>query len=509
MQYSLFNSPVDIILHVAGELDLQSLAQLRLTCRDLDGVIAPLVLRNISIRLMPKDLRSLLSTCPKSLARVYANAQHLTVHSNAGLLPVVNLPEESQDSVWDLKLLKLMWPFTSAEKSQAYVWDMIGEMKALKSLKLMWMESDYYSKPVMVEVQEQLLKKVLRATGGHLKKLVWSLPVPCPIPEAVSRFQGLEEFQLIMDHVACSRRCFPGSSDPCVPDDVLNILQQMVHTNSNLFCITVDIPCRNLFFDVTKLFKNASSVQSLHLGGMACPTLIPNQPIQSSLCNLRRLVIGSQFAVLDRFWISLRNAQISLEHLDTAQTSTSLFDYLSSFRGLKSLSIKICPGNLPQDGAATFFNTILRKHSDTLESLSIRIAAHLGAYGEWRYTPYLWNSALTSTPRLVALSLHAPHIRASQSEDFLLAMVDNYQGVITGLECINTLQCLTIYWSEVVRNRRSGYSRWMGKRDALVEDMVMRLRCRDGKPGILKLRTGTYTAEREASGSSWLYRKSA
>ncbi|KAF8652857.1 hypothetical protein AX16_004106 [Volvariella volvacea WC 439] len=146
---------------------------------------------------------------------------------------------------------------------------------------------------------------------------------------------------------------------------------------------------------------------------------------------------------LDQLWISLQDAQISLEHLDTAQASTSLLNYLSSFRGLKFLAIKVNPKYLPLDGTDIFFNTALMKHNSTLESLSITIAACRGAVEKWHYNPVSWNPTLCSMSRLTTLSLHSPYLIMPDSEGFFPAMVGNYQEVITGVECISTLRCLT------------------------------------------------------------------
>ena len=84
-------------------------------------------------------------------------------------------------------------------------------------------------------------------------------------------------------------------------------------------------------------------------------------------------------------WSTFIGSGIQLEELVHNSTSTSLIDYLSSYSGLRKLELLVTPfadASSSDEAATRFFNDVLSRHLETLESLSLE------AYyeGEWCFT---------------------------------------------------------------------------------------------------------------------------
>jgi len=85
-------------------------------------------------------------------------------------------------------------------------------------------------------------------------------------------------------------------------------------------------------------------------------------------------------------WSTFIESEIQLEELVHNTTTPLLFDYLSSYSGLKKLDLSVSTftnASSSDEAATRFFNDVLSRHVETLESLSLR------AYyeGEWCFTP--------------------------------------------------------------------------------------------------------------------------
>ena len=84
-------------------------------------------------------------------------------------------------------------------------------------------------------------------------------------------------------------------------------------------------------------------------------------------------------------WSTFIGSGIQLEELVHNTTTTSLIDYLSSYSGLKKLKLSVSQftnASSSDEAATRFFNDVLPRHVETLESLSLE------AYyeGEWCFT---------------------------------------------------------------------------------------------------------------------------
>ena len=146
-----------------------------------------------------------------------------------------------------------------------------------------------------------------------------------------------------------------------------------------------------------RLLTKANSVEQIFLG---CSKNVPSG-------RLRRLCLHDCFVHIDKFtlphlrqltslelicvqytpypWSTFIGSGIQLEELVHNTITDSLIDYLSSYSGLKKLWLSVSPfmDTSPSDQAATrFFNNVLSRHVETLESLSVK------AYyeGEWCFT---------------------------------------------------------------------------------------------------------------------------
>jgi len=85
-------------------------------------------------------------------------------------------------------------------------------------------------------------------------------------------------------------------------------------------------------------------------------------------------------------WSTFIESEIQLEELVHNTTTPLLFDYLSSYSGLKKLDLSVSTftnASSSDEAATRFFNDVLSRHVETLESLSLR--AHYE--GEWCFTP--------------------------------------------------------------------------------------------------------------------------
>ena len=84
-------------------------------------------------------------------------------------------------------------------------------------------------------------------------------------------------------------------------------------------------------------------------------------------------------------WSTFVGSGIQLEELVHNTTTTSLIDYLSSYTGLKKLKLSVSQfmdASSSDQAATRFFNGVLSRHLETIESLSLE------AYyeGEWCFT---------------------------------------------------------------------------------------------------------------------------
>jgi len=106
------------------------------------------------------------------------------------------------------------------------------------------------------------------------------------------------------------------------------------------------------------------------------------------ICTQRRYSAGE----LDYYggprdiWSTFIGSGIQLEELVHNTTTTPLFDYLSSYSGLKKLELSVSPfadASSSDEAATRFFDDVLSRHLETLESLSLEACYE----GEWCFTP--------------------------------------------------------------------------------------------------------------------------
>ena len=115
-----------------------------------------------------------------------------------------------------------------------------------------------------------------------------------------------------------------------------------------------------------------------------------NRIDKSILPHLRQLtsleLIDMQYKYSDGdIWSTLTGSGIQLEELVHDRTPISLIDYLSSYAGLKKLKLSVSPfTNISSSNKAAirFFNDVLSRHVETLESLSLQSNYE----GEWCFT---------------------------------------------------------------------------------------------------------------------------
>jgi hypothetical protein len=89
-----------------------------------------------------------------------------------------------------------------------------------------------------------------------------------------------------------------------------------------------------------------------------------------------RLYGHRQIYGTDSIWMSLSESGVNLRHIDVDYVDGGLLNYLASFSGLKTL--RITASYLPHDvvtgeHAFSFFTTILPRHAQSLESITILV----------------------------------------------------------------------------------------------------------------------------------------
>ncbi|KAF8643538.1 hypothetical protein AX16_008982 [Volvariella volvacea WC 439] len=403
----------------------------------------------------------------------------------------------------------------------------------IRSLSMAWESTNdnEVEDSFVMEIQEGVMRAVLRGTKGQLERLdIKPLMIPqCPLPKALLQFKHLLSFKFIRDDRAWGCEGEVDNSDTnlgehdCIRDPHMQALQAVVHNNRQLKELRIDHDCDIHFHDACALFSDASDTKRIQPLALRILTISGIQfssalgPHRSPFSKLQHLRVDSIYShiPLDNLWISLQASETTLKTLITFQASDRLVYYLASYSGLQELVIEDI--ETPLGCTTLFFDTALPKHASSLTKLSISLGFGIEYLHGWSFAPSLWMPALNSLRILKYLQLSpgtgggisldsTPEIH--DFDERTLQIFLSYQEMLDGICQLEGLETLEIFKPFGVRGSGTQYADWTDNVVETLERVVEQLRSKTKFPSALVLFSGRYCSTRAKGGGSgalWHY----
>ncbi|KAF8644011.1 hypothetical protein AX16_008727 [Volvariella volvacea WC 439] len=363
---------------------------LRLVSRYFNALFTPFIVRSFSILITPNALKYTVNV-----------EQEWSWHAYKPI------PDAFTSYVTALTVLFDVQSQMSSESPDPKLWQDLAQLRGLKGLQVKGRHRAD-TEPVI----HRVLDTIIDATQGELSSL--SFLMEATLPDSVLGLHKLEALDYF--HV-----CDPYPRSPCPASPfIASQLRSVFKNNQHLEDIQIDvccdgIPTRIFFRDI--FLSPMSNLQSLVIDGDVVTIIGPLALPELDQLQVLRVLGGSSLNSISSvdihdFWAAWRSSKAKPKTLHTDYLSASLFDYISSFRGLKECIIPIrVPIHSPI--SMTSIQNAFSVHADTLERLCIKVWCTTGGapdeeftfspHAEWLQPPALPNLLhleITCSPQL-------------------------------------------------------------------------------------------------------------
>ncbi|KAF8644544.1 hypothetical protein AX16_008418 [Volvariella volvacea WC 439] len=250
-------------------------------------------------------------------------------------------------SILKIQLADISIPPTNPIMS--HFWAELARFSGVKRLELSWVgisDLDGEGKENhCVSLLDKIFGMILHNTDGHLESLALTRTAPGrdalrTFPDTLMRIRGLQALSL---YIGCEWLTAEG----CLASQFLPAqVRQLLQNNPLIKRFFLVNLCSNHPLSIQDVFQQ-SGIEELTIYGPLAPLQLNPIPLNPlTLKTLREIRLyphgrGPAPSSADMLWDTLRTSNTPLESIHTGDLSPSLFRYLSSTGGLRSLSLEL------------------------------------------------------------------------------------------------------------------------------------------------------------------------